>query len=136
MHTTQPRTFDELEANIQDYRMIKHSLRLSQDQIKYESESSTDIVKNRIATIREKVKTTGEVFTTNNFPYTWLLQYLPNAEHHIYWYDGDKTRFENFKNELEKIDGLRYCYFENQPVNRSIPDIIHYQVFVEIAKQP
>ncbi len=129
MRTQQPKTFAELKINVENIKKSNKCLRLKKDQDYYVLESKTQKVKNRIDRIRLEVKKYGWTFTQNDFPYTWLLELLPDVEHKIFWFDGDTLKLNRFLATL-KAQNSDFCYFQNRSVKRSIPDIVHYQFFV------
>ena len=78
--------------------------------------------------------------TRNHYPYTRLLQHLPEVEHKVLWYSGSRPSLKIRNNQLILIKNNKakvvlkkcrdVCYFENPKGLKSIPSIHHFQVLV------
>ena len=81
----------------------------------------------------------GEIkinFTENNFPY----DIEENCQHYVIWFDSKYYSELKLKDSEEKIiekivrtkfKDNQYIYFENVSNNKSVPNIVHYHVFIK-----
>ena len=127
---TQPKTFAQLKKMMQTINQFEGSLRLPKDQKLYET-AITESIKMQITidSIKKLVNEKGSTVTDNDFPYTLLLEFLPNVQHRLFWFNGNETEVKKFVSKLKK-EKLDYCFFQNLPTKQSVPEIAHYHFFI------
>jgi len=69
----------------------------------------------------------------NIFPYTRLLQNLPDVKQYCLWSKNGKLSDEEIDLEIkQKFPSQSYFWFENSEATKSVPEIWHCQVFVKL----
>ena len=125
----QPKTFEELRLIIDQVKNTPLRLRLTNDEKNYQAIAKTSKVQNYINRIRETVSKEKFIMIESSFPYTWLLEFLPNVMHKIFWFNGDIDELKKYLNKLNN-NKIEYCFFQNNPNRRSVSDIPHYHFFI------
>ena len=109
-----------------DKYIIKYDLiRKENIQKSYELYKSNNLLKNFKMNIKKNITKNGYIITENDFPYNLNN----NVKHYIIW-----TNYDIFK--IKKILNKRfnnYIFFRNLIENKSIKDIEHYHIFIEIT---
>ena len=109
-----------------DKYIIKYDLiRKENIQKSYELYKSNNLLKNFKMNIKKNITKYGYIITENDFPYNLNN----NVKHYIIW-----TNYDIFK--IKKILNKRfinYIFFRNLIENKSIKDIEHYHIFIEIT---
>lgn len=68
----------------------------------------------------------------NAFPYSRLIQNIPNVHHYCLWNKKGKLTISEVENEIKKVfPNQDYFWFENSDIAKSIPEIWHCQIFVK-----
>jgi hypothetical protein len=137
----QPKSFQELRSLIQNNE-LKNGRSVGNQKL-YESYIEHVPPKHR-DTILEIQQAENQVkysifkssWTVNCFSYNKTLEYLPNVKHCNIWVKSWHISNQDLENEinlwLKTMYGcvLEYCYFVNEPKNRSIAHKPHAHVFV------
>jgi hypothetical protein len=92
----------------------------------YSKYVSKDVV---ISDIKGKI-VDGIAITPNNFPYSRLLAHLPFVKHFVLWSDHELTKEEISTHLNSHFAPHQYCYYENRPEQKSLPEVFHVQLFV------
>ena len=144
MNQFQPRTFDQLNNLIVTGSLIQGRSyaddTLYQNYIKHVPDDLKEAILD--AQIAQQGLQYGEHktgFIPNSFGYDYILEYLPNVKHYLLFY----TKWETPRQELEIIiqkwikaiwkKDLDYCYFINEPKNRSLKNRPHAHIFIDFS---
>jgi tRNA G37 N-methylase Trm5 len=69
----------------------------------------------------------------NNFPYNKLLKYLPNVKQFCLWSSiGSLSSAQIDRIIKTSYPDSEFFWYENLPKYRSVPEIWHYHVFVNV----
>ena len=99
----QPKTFAQLKAMMPTINQFEGSLRLPKDKDKYETAIlRTTKIQNKINSIKKLVNELGSTTTDNDFPYTYLLEFLPNVKHRLFWFNGKEGQVKKLVSKLKK----------------------------------
>ena len=109
-----------------DKYIIKYDLiRKDNIQKSYELYKSNNSLKNFKMNIKKNIKKNGYIITENDFPYNLNN----NVKHYIIWTNNDIFKIKKILNKRFN----NYIFFRNLIENKSIKDIEHYHIFIEIT---
>ncbi len=87
----------------------------------------------RLEIVKKLIGNNDIFLLKNNFPYTRLLQNLPEVKHYCLWSKKDRLSPEIIEQEIKKsFPNNDFFWFENSEAIKSIPEIWHCHVFVKI----
>ncbi|GAB4147602.1 MAG: hypothetical protein OHK0017_09480 [Patescibacteria group bacterium] len=82
--------------------------------------------------IKERVPAGGIRLIKNDFPYTKLLRHLPYVKQCCLWSYQHLSNSQVQEYLQEELSGYDYFWYENELTNKSIPEIFHVQVFINV----
>jgi hypothetical protein len=69
---------------------------------------------------------------TNKFPYSRLIQYIPNVNHYCLWSKNQEITDDQIESTIKNLfTEKEYFWFVNPIFNKSIPEIWHCHIFVK-----
>lgn len=151
MSQIQPRTFDDLnnlivQNKLQTGRSYGNQ-KLYEAYLKYvprgkkldEPNEAGMILDAQQAHNKCKYKITTTSFLENYFSYNFVLEYLPLVKHYLLFFKSWDNEPNQIRKDTEKwikaIWGkdLDYCFFINEPKNRSLHNRPHAHVFIDFS---
>lgn len=129
-----PKTWKELKKLINILPYCGGEItRFPQDKEFYESYIHSLTPEEKINDILKQVRDNEVCLIKNIFPYTRLLQNLPNVKHYCLWSRIGSLLSKIIDQKIiENFPHCEYFWFENAPHIKSIPEIWHCHVFVKI----
>jgi hypothetical protein len=128
-----PNSWDEL-TELKDYLSDCDPtfLRLPEDKLFYIL--YRDLVPREIALeiIKRQIGEQNVAIVKNNFPYSNILQHLPNVIHYCLWSKKGKLTEEEIKREINQRFPNNIWFYSERKVNyKSVPEIWHCHIFLD-----
>ena len=143
-----PKSFSELQKAIlsgEIHELLRNGqARFQEDTLLYSqycktnSEEKDLILKSQIQANKSRYNIDSSCLLINSFPYTATLTHLPFCKHFVLWVDFDLetsqivSEIQKWCNAIFPNNFYQFCFFENEVGNRSIQNIKHYQVFINL----
>jgi hypothetical protein len=129
-----PKTWEELKQ-LKEYLSdcSPYDLRLDDDKIFYELYRK--LVPRQIALdiIKQQIGENDVRIIKNNFPYTRILQYLPNVSHYCLWSKKGSLNENKIKELVELYFPQKDWFYSERLLNKkSVPEIWHCHIFVKV----
>lgn len=71
--------------------------------------------------------------TPNKFPYSRLIQHIPEVQHFLLWSKTGEPLSGIVESEIEKVfPNKDHFWFVNSVINKSIPEIWHCHIFIKM----
>ena len=106
--------------------------RTTEDQKKYDTyleENPREII---LENITKQLRDRDVVLVKNNFPYSRILQQLPDVDHYLIWSRRGELQKEGIEQVVEtEHPGKAWFSFVTAVGNKSIPEIWHAHVMVK-----
>lgn len=132
MESKIPKTWEELkETMIYLVDCPAEFFRLDEDEKRYYEYKNQGSREDALKPIYEQLGDEAK-FIDNIFPYTRVLQYLPNVLHLTLWNKKGKMSEAEIKKFVDqKYQGKEWCFYERSTDLKSVPEIWHCHVFVK-----
>lgn len=143
-----PKSFSELQKAIlsgEIHELLRNGqARFQEDTLLYsqycqvDSEKKDLILKSQIQANKSRYNIDSSCLMINPFLYTATLTHLPFCKHFVLWVDSDLetpqivSEIQKWCNAIFPNNFYQFCFFESEVGNRSIQNIKHYQVFINL----
>lgn len=127
-----PKTWSELLALKNKIPKFRNNItRFTKDNQYYNNHQKSIPRQQYIQRIIDEIGNKNYKITPNKFPYSRLIQHLPNVKHYCLWSNIKEPSSDIIESEIKKkFPNLNYFWFVNPPNNKSIPEIWHCHIFV------
>jgi hypothetical protein len=106
--------------------------RFSEDNQSYEDYKNSISREEHLQNILDEIGDQDLKIVPNKFPYSRLIQHIPDIEHYCLWCKTESPSTETIESEIKKqFPENEYFWFVNPPINKSVPEIWHCQLFVK-----
>jgi len=131
-----PKNWEELVGMREFLATFPGEMRLKEDQEYYDLFSETVPREMILTLIRKQLKGSNVALVRNNFPYTKILQYLPEVKHFLVWsLSGEVSESKIRELVTTKFPDKEWLYFITVDTVRSVPEIWHAHVFVNFGER-
>ena len=106
--------------------------RLPDDLYFYQTYTELIPVETRLKVVEKLIGNNNIALVKNNFPYTRLLQNLPQVKQYCLWSKEGGLSIDEIESQIKKVFPLKdFFWFENSNAVKSIPEIWHCHVFIK-----
>jgi len=144
----QPKSFRQLQKAIltqEIHELLRNGqARNQEDTLLYNaynqinSDKKQLILQSQIKSQKTRYNIDSSALLPNPFSYTSTLTHLPFCKHFVLWVNSDLEtpqivlELQKWCNVIFPNNFYQFCFFENKTGNRSIPEIKHYHVFINL----
>lgn len=128
-----PKTWDELTALSFSLGAYEGATRRKRDQTVYDAFTKSMPRKQILRQIKDQIPENGVALLENDFPYTRILTYLPRVKHLLLWSTKGALSHEQVALIVQKkFPDKKWTHFITTDQNKSVPEIWHAHVFVNM----
>lgn len=132
-----PKTWEEfLSIKPQLGALPGQYLRHKEDQLFYDLYRQSLPKEAFLAIITQQMQPDRAKLLLNRFPYSNMLQHLPDVAHYCLWSLDGPLSEERIREEVVEIfPDNEWMEVESAPVRKSVPEIWHTHIFINGVKQ-